>query len=135
MTDIFTGKYKLTKSTGFDEFLSELGVRPIKRQLAKSASPEIEIERSGDAWHVKSKAGLGSSEFTFKLGEEFEEVRQDEAKVRSVVVQDGNKWTQTQTPVHGSKIVTIVREFKEAEMTTSATVGSVTAVRVFDRVV
>ncbi|OAA43283.1 allergen Ale o 13 [Metarhizium rileyi] len=134
MTDVFTGRYKLSKSTNFDEFLTELGVGKIKRQLAKSATPEIEIARNGYEWHFKSQAGLGSSESTFKLGEEFEEIRQDDAKVRSVIVQDGNKWTQTQTPVDGIKIVTIIREFKDEQMETTLTVGSVTSVRVFDRI-
>ncbi|KHN94282.1 allergen Ale o 13 [Metarhizium album ARSEF 1941] len=156
MTDVFSGRYKLSESTNFDEFLTELGrsvmiasqanviVRIVtysnlgvgrgKHQLDKSASPEIEIQRNGDEWHVRSTAGPESSDFSFKLGKEFEEMRQDQAKVRSVVIQDGNKWTQTQTPIDGTKIVTIVREFKDAEMTTSATVGSVTSVRHFDRI-
>lgn len=54
--------------------------------------------------------------------------------MRSLVVQDGNKWTQTQTPVDGVKIVTIVREFGGSEMITTATVGAVTSTRIFDRV-
>ncbi|OWT43298.1 lipocalin / cytosolic fatty-acid binding domain-containing protein [Pochonia chlamydosporia 170] len=132
MTDVFSGKYKLSKSTNFDEFLTELGKST--RQLVKSASPELQITRNGDGWHVETKAGVGHSEFTFTLGEEFEEVRQDDVKVRSLVVQDGNKWTQTQTPVDGVKIVTIVREFGGSEMITTATVGDVTSTRIFDRV-
>lgn len=39
----FVGNYKLTKSENFDEFLKEMGVGMIKRKLANSTSPELEI--------------------------------------------------------------------------------------------
>lgn len=101
--------------------------------MAQSTKPEIEIKKDGDQWHVKTKTALKNTEIKFKIGEEFEEVRQDDAKVKSLVVQDGNKWTQTQTPLDSDKVVTIVREFGEKELKTTASVGSVTSVRIYDR--
>jgi len=133
MADVFVGKYKLSKSDNFDEFLSELGIGMIKRKLAQSTKPEIEVSKDGDMWHVKTKSALKNTEVKFKIGEEFEEVRQDDVKVKSLVVQDGNKWTQTQTPLDSDKVVTIVREFGDKTLTTTASVGNVTSVRVYDR--
>jgi len=133
MADVFTGNYKLSKSENFDEFLTELGIGLIKRKLAQSSKPEIEVRKDGEEWHVKTKSALKNSEVKFKIGEEFEEVRQDDAKVKSLVVQDGNKWTQTQTPLDSDKVVTIVREFGDKQLTTTASVGGVTSVRVYDR--
>jgi len=133
MADVFTGNFKLSKSDNFDEFLSELGIGLIKRKLAQSTKPEIEIKKDGEEWHVKTKSALKNSEVKFKIGEEFEEVRQDDVKVKSVVTQDGNKWTQVQTPLDSDKIVTIVREFGDKQLTTTATVGGVSSVRVYDR--
>lgn len=103
------------------------------KQLAQSSKPEIEVRKDGEEWHVKTKSALKNSEVKFKIGEEFEEVRQDDAKVKSLVVQDGNKWTQTQTPLDSDKVVTIVREFGDKQLTTTASVGGVTSVRVYDR--
>lgn len=133
MADVFTGKYKLSKSEKFDEFLSELGIGMIKRKLAQSTNPEIEVKKDGDEWHVKTKTALKNSEIKFKVGVEFEETRQDDVKVKSLVTEEGNKWTQTQTPLDSDKVVTIVREFGEKELKTTATVGNVTSVRIYDR--
>lgn len=103
------------------------------QQLAQSTSPEIEIKQDGDHWIVKTKTALKNTEIKFKVGEEFEETRQDDVKVKSVVTQEGNKWTQTQTPLDSDKVVTIVREFGPKELTATASVGGVTSVRVYDR--
>lgn len=91
------------------------------------------MKKDGDAWHVKTKSALKNSEIKFKVGEEFDEVRQDDVKVKSVVKEEGNKWTQTQTPLDSDKVVTIVREFGENELKTTATVGNVTSVRTYKR--
>jgi hypothetical protein len=83
---------------------------------------------------VKTKTALKNSEIKFKVGEEFEETRQDDVKVKSVFTQEGNKWTQVQTPLDGSgKIVTIIREFGDKQLTTTAKVGDVTSVRTYDK--
>ena len=102
-------------------------------QLAQSTNPEIDVHKDGDTWHVKTKSALKNTEVSFKIGEEFEETRQDDVKVKSLVVQEGNKWTQTQTPLEGDKVVTIVREFGEKELKTTASVGNVTSVRIYNR--
>jgi len=133
MADVFTGNYKLSKSDNFDEFLTELGIGLIKRKLAQSSKPEIEVRKDGDEWHVKTKSALKNSEVKFKVGQEFEELRQDDVKVKSLVTEEGNKWTQVQTPLDSDKVVTIVREFGDKQLTTTATVGNVTSVRVYDR--
>lgn len=45
---------------------------------------------------MKTKTAIKNSEIKFKIGEEFEETRQDDVKVKSVIKEEGNKWTQTQ---------------------------------------
>lgn len=68
------------------------------------------------------------------MNEEFEETRQDDVTVKSVVKAEGNKWVQTQTPADGNKVVTIEREFSDDGIKTTATVNGVSSVRVYDRV-
>ena len=91
------------------------------------------MTKDGEQWNVKTKTALRNSEVKFKIGEEFEETRQDDVKVKSLVTQEGNKWTQVQTPLDSDKVVTIVREFGDKQLTTTASVGNVTSVRVYDR--
>jgi len=126
----FEGVYKLTKTEGFDEFLKEIGVGMIKRKLANSTTPELEVKQDGDTWTVKTKTALKNSEIKFKLGEEFEEVRQDDVKVKSTITQDGNTWKQVQK---ADKEVTITREFTAEGVNTVASCNGVTSTRFYAR--
>ncbi|OAA71261.1 cellular retinoic acid binding protein [Cordyceps fumosorosea ARSEF 2679] len=129
MQDVITGRYRLSKTENFDAFLAEIGLGYIKRKLAQSTSPEINITRAGERWTMVTSSALSTSEVTFALDEEFPEDRQDGVSVTSCVSADGNVWTQTQKPGNG-KDVTIVREFGETELRVMSTVNGVTANRV-----
>nr|ABU97480.1 allergen Tyr p 13 [Tyrophagus putrescentiae] len=125
------GSYKLEKSDNFDAFLKELGVNFVTRNLAKSASPTVEVIVDGDSYTIKTSSTLKNSEIKFKLGEEFEEDRADGKKVQTSVTKEGdNKLVQVQK---GDKPVTIVREFSEEGLTVTATVNGATSVRFYKR--
>jgi len=130
MTD-FTGKFKLTSSDKFDEFLKELGVNFVLRNLAKTSTPVVEIAKSGDEFTLKTTTTFKTSEIKFKLGEDFEETRMDGKKVRTNVVAAGNKLVQTQ--FEDNREVKIVREFSGDELKVTASVGDVVSVRVYNR--
>jgi len=129
MTD-YTGKFKLTSSDKFDEFLKELGVNFVLRNLAKTSNPVVEITKDGEEFTLKTTTTFKTSEIKFKLGEEFEEARMDGAKVKTKVEADGNKLVQTQ---YGDKEVKIVREFNGDELKVVCTVGPVESVRIYAR--
>jgi len=129
MTD-FTGKYKLTSSENFDEFLKELGVNFVMRNLAKTSTPTVEITKDGDQYSLKTITAIKTSEIKFELGKEFEEDRMDGKKVKTVVNAEGNKLIQTQ---FGDKEVKIVREFDDKELKVVCTVGSVVSTRVYTK--
>jgi len=130
MTD-FTGKFKLTSSDNFDEFLKELGVNFVMRNLAKTSTPVVEITKDGDTYSLKTSTAIKNSEIKFELGKEFEEARMDGKSVKTVVVADGNKLVQTQ---YGDKEVKIVRELNGDELKVTCTVGDVVSVRLYNRV-
>jgi len=130
MTD-FTGRFKLTSSENFDEFLKELGVNFVLRNLAKTSTPTVEITKDGDSYTLKTITAIKNSEIKFELGKEFEEARMDGKNVKTVVVADGNKLVQTQ---FGDKEVKIVRELNGDELKVTCTVGPVVSVRVYNRV-
>jgi len=131
MTD-FTGKFKLTTSEKFDDFLKELGVNFVLRNLAKTSTPVVEISKDGDEFSLKTTTTFKNSEIKFKLGEEFEESRMDGAKVKTKVEVDGNKLIQTQ---FGDKEVKIVRELNGDELKVVCTVGPVVSTRTYASVV
>jgi len=126
----FTGKFKLTSSDNFDEFLKELGVNFVLRNLAKTSTPVVEITKDGDTFSLKTTTAIKNSEIKFELGKEFEEARMDGKNVKTVVVADGNKLIQTQ---FGDKEVKIVREFNGNELVVTASVGAVNSVRKYTK--
>lgn len=93
----------------------------------------MEITKSGDTYKVKTKSALKNSEFEFVPGVEFEETRQDDVKVKSLIKIDGDKWTQTQTPLEGDKVVTIERTFDASGINVKATVAGVSSDRFYSR--
>ena len=82
---------------------------------------------------MKTKSALKNSEFEFTPGVEFEEARQDDVTVKSLIKVEGDKWTQTQTPLEGDKVVTIVRNFEAGGMNVTATVSGVSSERYYTR--
>lgn len=50
------------------------------RQAANLASAQVDIKVDGDNWTIKTTSTFKNSEIKFKLGEEFEEERQDGVK-------------------------------------------------------
>jgi len=126
----FTGKFKLTSSDNFDEFLKELGVNFVLRNLAKTSTPVVEITKDGETYSLKTLTAIKNSEIKFELGKEFEEARMDGKNVKTVVVADGNKLVQTQ---YGDKEVKIVREFNGNELKVTASCGPVTSIRIYNR--
>lgn len=83
---------------------------------------------------MKTKTALRNSEFSFVPGVEFEEHRQDDVKVKSLIKPEGeNKWIHTQTPPEGDKVVTIVRTFNADGVSVTATVSGVSSERYYAR--
>lgn len=129
----FTGKYRMTKSENFDKFLEELGVGFLQRTLANRAKPDYEITKNGDYYTLKTISQFKTSEITFKFGEQFEENRLDGERVKSTIVQKGNKWVQNQVS-DNNKVVKVVREFNGDSITVTGVVNNVVFVRVYERV-
>ncbi|RWS28297.1 fatty acid-biding protein-like protein [Leptotrombidium deliense] len=129
-SDLVLGKFELSKSDKFDDFLSELGVNMVKRKVACAATPVITIAKDGDEYTMKTASTFKTSEIKFKLGEEFDEERQDGAKVKSTITADGNKLVHVQK---ADKNVEIVREFTQEGMNAVATVNHVVSTRFYKR--
>lgn len=120
------GKWKLSESENFDEFLKALGVGLTWRKLGQTSKPTVEIKSEGDNWTIKTSTLLKNSELNFALGKEFEESRIDGVKVKTVINLEGDKLVQKQ---FGEKEVTIVREVDNGVLKVTCTLDDVTSVR------
>ncbi|NP_001155787.1 MPA13 allergen-like [Acyrthosiphon pisum] len=124
-------KYKLSSSEKFDEYMKALGVGMMTRKLGNTVSPVVELTKSDDGKLVlSSNSTFKNSSIAFKLNEEFDEETPDGRKVKSLIVQDGNKLVHTQKcDKHND--TTIVREFEPEQLKMVLTVDDITCTRIY----
>lgn len=126
MAAAFVGKWKLSESENFDEFLKALGVGLAWRKLGQTSKPTVEIKVEGDDWSIKTHTILKTTELKFTLGKEFDEDRMDGSKVKSKVTLEDGKLIQKQS---GDKEVTIVREVKDGQLHVTCSLENITSLR------
>ncbi|XP_022165558.1 fatty acid-binding protein, muscle-like isoform X2 [Myzus persicae] len=131
MSLIFDKKFKLESSDKFDEYMKALGVGMMTRKLGNTVSPVVELTKSDDGKFVlSSNSTFKNSSIAFKLNEEFDEETPDGRKVKSTIIQDGNKLVHTQKcDKHND--TTIVREFEPEQLKMVLTVDDITCTRIY----
>ena len=72
-----TGKYKLTTSENFEEFMKALGVGLVTRKLGNKSSPTVTITEEAGEFTMKQESLVKTSEIKFRIGQEFDEVTAD----------------------------------------------------------
>lgn len=86
------------------------------RKLGNTVSPVVELTKSDDGKFVlSSNSTFKNSSISFNLNQEFDEETPDGRKVKSIIIQDGNKLVHTQKcDKHDD--TTIVREFEPEQL-------------------
>lgn len=102
------------------------------RKMGNSATPTVELIKSGDTYTLNTLSTFKNTAIVFKLGEEFEEETADGRTVKTRITMNGNTFTQSQ---FGSKPTTIVRVFTEKELIATCRIGDITCVRTYKAVV
>lgn len=126
-------KYKLDHSDKFDEYMKELGVGFVTRKIGNNIYPTVELIKNGEEYTLNTTSTFKDTTIKFKLGEEFDEETVDGRNVKSVCTFDGeNKLIHEQK---GDKPTTIVREFKDDEMTAIMTINNIVCTRLYKVVV
>ena len=106
-----------------------LGVGYITRKIGNNVSPTVELIQDGDWYTMNTYSTFKDTTIKFKLGEEFDETTADGRDVKSVMTAEGdNKFIHKQK---GEKPTTIVREFKDKEMTAVMTINDIVCNRVY----
>jgi len=126
------GKYALTKSDNFEEYMKAVGVGMVMRKLAATAKPVTEISKAEDeTYTIKTCTTFKTTEIKFKLGQEFDEETADGRQCKSTIALNGDTMVHTQKC--GDQEYKILREFKDNEMVMTLSAGDVTSTRVYTK--
>ena len=88
------GKWQMTTSENFDEFMSKLGVSYLVRKLGNQSKPLVTITQESGALTFKQESLVKTSQFTCKIDEPFEETTADGRKVLKYYITHSVKITK-----------------------------------------
>jgi len=128
---LFMGKFEMTSSENFDEYMAALKVGFALRKLAATSSPSTEIAEADGEWTIKTSTTFKNTEIKFKLGEPFPETTADGRNVTATITKEDNKLIHKQ--VGQPKDSTIVREFTEGQMKMTLTVDDIVCTRIYKK--
>ncbi|XP_038215743.1 fatty acid-binding protein, adipocyte-like [Zerene cesonia] len=98
------GTYKHYKNENFDEYFSAVGVPYMGRKMMGLSSPQMDITVDGDQMTIKTSSLMRKVEYTFKLGEEYEEHMPDTVLKCVTKIQNDNEIiTESVIPATGEK--------------------------------
>ncbi|KAM3963818.1 fatty acid-binding protein [Aphomia sociella] len=122
MDKFLNRKYKLKTSDSFEEYMKFLGVGFISRMAAASTTPIITLTRNeNESFNLTTQTTVKNTLITFKPGEEFEELRADGVKVKSLITFEDNNLVHLQTDAK-NRTSTQIRAFTDSLMTATTTV-------------
>ncbi|XP_049637995.1 fatty acid-binding protein 5 [Suncus etruscus] len=126
------GRWRLTESKGFDEYMKELGVGLALRKMGAMAKPDCIISVDGNKLSIKTESTLKTTEFSCDLGEKFEETTADGRKTQTVCsFKDG---VLTQHQEWDNKESTINRKLENGKLVVECVMNNVTCTRVYEKV-
>ncbi|KAA0201253.1 Fatty acid-binding protein type 3 [Fasciolopsis buskii] len=129
----FVGSWKMDHTHNFDAVLHKLGINVIKRKLIESTKPVITFKLDGNKMTMRTVSALKTTTISFTFDEEFDEETADGRKVKTKFTKESDsRITQVQTD--SDNVTHTVREINGDIMTTTATVGDVTAVNTYHKV-
>ncbi|XP_007486966.1 fatty acid-binding protein, adipocyte-like isoform X3 [Monodelphis domestica] len=127
----FLGTWKLVETTNFDSYMKELGVGFATRKVAAMVKPDMIISITDDIITIRTESTVKSTELSFKLGQEFDEVTADDRKVKSLITVDDGVLIHVQK--WDGKTTTIRRKIVEDRLVVECLMKDVTSTRIYER--
>uniref|UniRef100_A0A8C2M2B8 Cytosolic fatty-acid binding proteins domain-containing protein n=1 Tax=Cricetulus griseus TaxID=10029 RepID=A0A8C2M2B8_CRIGR len=121
------GKWRLTESQGFEEYIKELGVGLALRKMGAMAKPDCII--TCDSNNISS---LKTTQFSCTLEEKFDETTADGRKTQTVCTFTDGALVQLQN--WDGKESTITRRVKDEKLVVDCVMNNVTCTRVSEKV-
>ncbi|KAL5016413.1 hypothetical protein ScPMuIL_006002 [Solemya velum] len=130
MASFAAGTWRLIDTQNFDEYMKAVGVGYVLRKMANLIKPTQEISVEGDKWNIKTISTLKTTDISFELGKEFDEMTADGRKVKSM-----GSLVDQKLVVHqkGEPDSTISRTFDGKEMIMTLTAKDVTCTRKYEK--
>ncbi|MER7050457.1 lipocalin/fatty-acid binding family protein [Streptomyces jumonjinensis] len=128
---IEAGKWEMSNSDNYGEYLKAAGFGLIQRNLAEKATPTEELTTGDGPWELSITTQLKVLKVSFTLGEPVDHATEDGRTAMSTFTRDGGKLIQTQRC--GSDWATVIREYGPTEMTAHYSAKGITATRTFKR--
>ncbi|KAJ0180694.1 hypothetical protein K1T71_004098 [Dendrolimus kikuchii] len=99
-----SGKYQHYKNENIEDYFTAVGVPFMGRKMMSMSSPLMEIILNGDTMTIKNTSLLRTVEYTFKLGEEYEE-KMPNTTIKSIttIINDNEVETNSVIPETGAK--------------------------------
>ncbi|XP_052574452.1 fatty acid-binding protein 12 [Peromyscus californicus insignis] len=132
MVDQLQGTWKSVSCENFENYLKELGVGRVNRKLGCLAKPTVTISADGDVITIKTKSIFKTSEISFKLGEEFEEITPSGRKNKNIVILDNDSLVQVQD--WDGKEAMIRRRLVDGKMVVESALNNVICTRTYERI-
>ncbi|KAM6376438.1 fatty acid-binding protein 5 isoform 1-T6 [Alca torda] len=108
------------------------GVGMAMRKMGSMAKPDVHIIKDGDTITVKTESTFKTSQFSFKLGEKFEENTLDGRKTQTLVsLKDDGSLIQEQE-WDGKKTI-ITRKLVDGQLVVECDMNGVKCVRVYQK--
>merc|ERR1712001_308674 len=95
------GDFQMETSEGFNDFMYELSVNIVTRNIANNLYPlqQIRQDKEDEIVTLETLTSFKTTKIEFKLGEEFEEYTADGRYCKTVAtVEEGNKLVKVQVP-------------------------------------
>ncbi|VDD78936.1 unnamed protein product [Mesocestoides corti] len=128
----FLGSWQLETSENFDNVMKELGVGFLTRQVCNNSRPTYIVSSLGKGkYKMRSESTFKTTEFEFKLGEEFTEETPDGRTVKSTITIKGGTLKQVQV---GEKTTYIDRVVEGNKLKTVVQVGDVVSTRIYVKI-
>ncbi|XP_019383391.1 PREDICTED: myelin P2 protein-like [Gavialis gangeticus] len=131
MCNRFVGTWKLVSSENFDDYMKELGVGLATRKIGGLAKPKVIISMKGDVVTIRTESTFKNTQFSFKLGQEFEETTADDRKVKSVITLEKGSLVHVQK--WNGKETTIRRKLVDGKMVVECVMKGVICTRVYEK--
>uniref|UniRef100_A0A915DV86 Cytosolic fatty-acid binding proteins domain-containing protein n=1 Tax=Ditylenchus dipsaci TaxID=166011 RepID=A0A915DV86_9BILA len=95
----FVGKWNLLESDNFDNYMKQIGVGLLKRKMAATLKPMLEITSDGTHWKVASISTFKNHVTEFDIDKEFDEETIDGRKMKTTFKLDAGKLIQEQKKI------------------------------------
>jgi|GEM_PF-3947002 len=136
--NLVEGKYEMTTSVNYEEYLKALGVGFATRKLAADSRPTVELTNTTGTWEMKTVTTFATDTVTFTPGVAQVRDTSDRVQVDTTFTIDGNRLDEQGTagdPSTPDSRVTysVTRTFGPQELTAVYESGSVKANRTYKR--